>query len=56
MLRCEDCGRESKTPTGWIAVVLPRMERGRPVLLVYCPDCAVQLEGENVTPLDFSES
>jgi hypothetical protein len=52
MLRCDDCERESKTPTGWVAVVLDKPEQGRPVLLIYCPDCADQFEGENVTPLD----
>jgi hypothetical protein len=45
-----------ETPAGWVAVVLEKPERGGPVLLTYCPDCAVQFEDDDVRPLDCPNS
>jgi hypothetical protein len=51
MLRCEDCGHVSADDEdGWIAMVLESDPyTGKRVVLVYCPDCAEQFEGEGTS-------
>jgi hypothetical protein len=48
MLRCEDCGRESRDDDrGWIVVLLEKdAYNPKREALTYCPDCARQFEDE----------
>jgi len=53
MLLCEDCGHQSVAPRGWVAVRLERPEeQDGPIILVYCPDGAVQFEDDEVSPIE----
>jgi hypothetical protein len=56
MLRCEDCGRESRDDErGWLAVVLEQdPTTGKRVVLIYCPECSEQFEGQgtSLSPID----
>jgi hypothetical protein len=51
MLRCEDCGLlAADEEHGWVAVVLERdSDTPEREVLIYCPDCAEQFEGEGTS-------